>query len=270
MRAVEAAVAAVERGWAIFPLRPGSKLPAVGRWEERATNNVAAVERYWHEHPRANVGIACGPSRLLVVDLDQKGGRDGVTAFVLSVIPFPHALPETFTVETPSGGLHLYFRTREGDDYRNTSGRLGAGVDTRGVGGFVVAAGSVVDGVPYDVVVGVAPIVVPRWLEQRLVVPAQTSERMARLHDSNSDRYSSSARVDGLVQAVAVAEPGRRNNMLNWAAHKLGQAVASERISDDEVAMSLADLANVAEAVGLTSKEIAATIASGFRSGLRP
>jgi hypothetical protein len=34
-------------------------------------------------------------------------------------------------------GRHLYFKTS--DDFRNTAGALGKGIDTRGVGGFVVA-----------------------------------------------------------------------------------------------------------------------------------
>ena len=53
-------------------------------------------------------------------------------------------IPTTYTVATPSGsGLHLYFRQpAQGPLLRNTQGRLGWCIDTRGEGGFVVAAGS--------------------------------------------------------------------------------------------------------------------------------
>ena len=66
-----AAVEAAERGWAVFPCRPGDKRPMVGQWEQRATSDPALVARWWPE--RANVGIACGPSALVVVDLDTHG-----------------------------------------------------------------------------------------------------------------------------------------------------------------------------------------------------
>jgi hypothetical protein len=52
----------------------------------------------------------------------------------------------TYTVATASGGEHLYFRQPVGLQLRNTQGEHGSGlgwcIDTRGHGGFVVAAGS--------------------------------------------------------------------------------------------------------------------------------
>jgi hypothetical protein len=48
----------------------------------------------------------------------------------------------TFTVTTPSGGRHLYFRIPTDVAVRNAVGRLGWKIDTRGSGGFV-AAGSI-------------------------------------------------------------------------------------------------------------------------------
>ena len=53
-----------------------------------------------------------------------------------------HRLPRTFTVRTPSGGLHLYF-TAPDKSLGNTVGKLGRQIDTRGVGGYVVGPGSV-------------------------------------------------------------------------------------------------------------------------------
>lgn len=53
-----------------------------------------------------------------------------------------HELPATYSVKTPSGGLHYYFRFPEGIDVRNDQGRVIAeGVDIRGIGGYVVGAG---------------------------------------------------------------------------------------------------------------------------------
>ena len=50
-------------------------------------------------------------------------------------------LPATYTVRTPSGGIHYYFRFPD-VDVRNDQGKVIAeGVDIRGIGGYVVAAG---------------------------------------------------------------------------------------------------------------------------------
>jgi P4 family phage/plasmid primase-like protien len=87
-----------------------------------------------------------------------------------------HGLPPTYTVKTPSGGLHYYFRFPEGVDVRNDQGRVIAeGVDIRGTGGYVVAAGMRASynkhGVDFDgeyVVVDDSPIAAtPEWIAEK-------------------------------------------------------------------------------------------------------
>ena len=72
-----AALAYARRGWAIHPLRPGDKLPLLKDWPHNATTNEQTIAAWWRQWPDANIGLACGPSRLLVVDLDVKGRVDG-------------------------------------------------------------------------------------------------------------------------------------------------------------------------------------------------
>ena len=72
--AVRHALAYARRSWHVFPLVPGEKRPAITRWEDRATLDPTRIGRCWHRRTSAGpfgVGIACGPSRLVVVDLDQ-------------------------------------------------------------------------------------------------------------------------------------------------------------------------------------------------------
>ncbi len=47
------------------------------------------------------------------------------------------ALPETVRAETGGGGEHHFFR-HPGGEVRNSAGKLGAGVDVRGDGGYIV------------------------------------------------------------------------------------------------------------------------------------
>jgi hypothetical protein len=180
---IQAALTAAGRGWHVFPLRPNSKRPAfpdhderhcarldprcrIGHtgWEPRATTDRERITRAWAGCPY-NVGIACGPSRLVVVDLDTPKPVDApprewdrpdirTGADVLAALcgeagqPYPAA---TYTVSTPSGGTHLYFTAPPNAELRNTAGALGWLVDTRAGGGYVVGAASAVDGRAYRV-----------------------------------------------------------------------------------------------------------------------
>ena len=53
---------------------------------------------------------------------------------------------KTFSVKTPSGGFHYFFYTREQIGNRTD---ILEGIDTRGKGGYVVGAGSNIDGNAY-------------------------------------------------------------------------------------------------------------------------
>jgi Bifunctional DNA primase/polymerase, N-terminal/Primase C terminal 1 (PriCT-1) len=83
--------------------------------------------------PEANVGILTGLSRIFVVDIDQ-------ARLVEGMIRRFGATP--LMVETPSGGIHLYYRAsgeRCGDLRRTEQ----LPVDLKGIGGFIVVPPSV-------------------------------------------------------------------------------------------------------------------------------
>jgi putative DNA primase/helicase len=120
----------------VFPLREGSKEPLgelVPRGVLNATTKPDLIRRWWVAHPDANVGIACGPSGLIVVDCDVKNGVDGIESWRDLDI---HG--ETWVCETPSKGLHLYYAA-DGHEVRNSASRVGPGIDIRAQGGYVVA-----------------------------------------------------------------------------------------------------------------------------------
>ena len=76
--------------------------------------------------------------------------------------------------------------------------------------------------------------------------------------------YASAALRDE-VKRVEEAESGTRNRTLNRAAFNLGQLVAAGMLTRELVE---SELANAAEAAGLTPREIAATIRSGVEAGM--
>ena len=172
---LEQATALAQQGFHIFPLEPGTKKPMFKAWQKLATTDPEAIARWWRIMPDANIAIACGPSNLLVVDLDRAkkpgGPRHGQQT--LTELAAGRELPRTFTVASARGGRHLYCRQPEGIELRNTAGSgtagLGPLIDTRGHGGFIVAPGSVFEGGSY-LVEDQAPVApLPGWILDELV-----------------------------------------------------------------------------------------------------
>ena len=280
-RLVAAALTAAERGWRVFPLRPDDKRPAVRDWQERATCDPARIRECWASGSY-NVGIACGPSRLVVVDLDVpkedpcphpgvtgRHARSGYDVLTELAHRLGEVVPaETYTVTTRSGGTHLYFRAPAGEPLRNTAGRIGRLVDTRADGGYVVGAGSVVDGRPYRVTRDTAVAELPTWLAEAARTQQSTGSdaRHGWVTDIRHQSGYAAAALRTEVERVLNAQPGSRNHALNAAAYSLGQLVAAGVLPDEP---TKAALARAARDAGLDDREIHATIHSGLSAGLR-
>ena len=71
---LSSALSLAERGWHVFPCVPGGKRPALrGSWQDHATTEPARIRAWW-SRAAYNIGIACGPSGLVVIDLDVPHG----------------------------------------------------------------------------------------------------------------------------------------------------------------------------------------------------
>lgn len=105
-----------------------------------ATRRLSTVKRLWHKFPDATPSIAPGPNRLIVIDPDRK--NDGPAKFA-KFCEAKGGLPDgAVCIPTRDGGQHIYFRNPEG--LGNSAGTLKAlGCDVKGVGGQVVAPGSI-------------------------------------------------------------------------------------------------------------------------------
>jgi hypothetical protein len=78
LRGVAAALAAVDRGLAVFALPPGGRLPAPG-WRDRCTTDPIAVQTMWAAGH--NIGVGRRASDVIGLDLDQHHGIDGCAVF---------------------------------------------------------------------------------------------------------------------------------------------------------------------------------------------
>ncbi|MFF1371944.1 bifunctional DNA primase/polymerase [Streptomyces virginiae] len=292
---LNAALAAAERGWPVFPLRPGDKRPAghperncprTGRCtdghrtpEQRATLDPGNITACWQAAPY-NVGIATGPAGLLVVDLDipkdedgpapqeWAGATDGLDVFAMICERAGERLPtETFTVRTRRGGQHLYFTAPAEKQLRGSAGRLGWKVDTRAWGGYVVAAGSTVGTGSYEIIHDAPPAPLPTWLGDLLTTPpapAPVPVAVLRSRIGKADRYATAA-LNGEVAKVAAAVTGTQNATLYNAAYALGRLVAAGTLAEAEVT----DALTAAAPEGLAPSRVAASIRDGIHRSAR-
>lgn len=174
-------------GWAVFPLVPCDKVPLIGKKQggnglHDATTELEQITTWWTKTPDANVGLVTGDkSGLVVVDVDGENGEAALAHY--------GELPAT--VESRTGkGRHLLF---SGTNIRNSAGKLGAQLDVRGEGGYIVAPPSIhPNGSRYQWASGkhpgrlaLAPL--PDVIAERLagvvgaIVPPAEGERPARL-----------------------------------------------------------------------------------------
>jgi bifunctional DNA primase/polymerase-like protein len=167
---LDQARAAIRRGLAVFPLPVGGRVPERG-WQRLATLDEAVLPELLAGH---GVGIGCRASNVVALDLDVHDG-DGPGVLAALADRLGEQVPATFTVTTPSGGRHLYFRVPADCTIASSSGDrspLGPGIDVRGPGrrsgGYLVGPGSLVSGRSYVILHDVPVMPLPEWIGSRL------------------------------------------------------------------------------------------------------
>ena len=134
---LEAALEYAQRGWRVFPVKPGEKAPPlIADWPNKATTDPEQLTQWWKQWPSANVAIATGKG-LVVLDVDyDKGG-----AYSMRSLREKNKIPTMPTAETPGPGCHHYF-LNSGEEMGNKVDFM-PGLDLRGAGGYVIAPPSV-------------------------------------------------------------------------------------------------------------------------------
>lgn len=263
-----AAPALASHGLRVLPVKSRTKTPAVGNWPSVATCDAGQIARWSRKHGAGNVGVATG-GWLVVLDLDVKAEADGLAT--VAVLEREHGqLPATVAVETPTGGLHLYFRLPAGRRARCSVSRIGPGVDVRGDGGMVVAPPSVhPNGSAYAWQDGRAPWQVPiailpdAWVA--LLQPAAAGANDDTAAPGLTSRYGARA-LASEVQRVATAPGGTRNDALNKGAFRIGQLLAAGHVDSDT---AQARLTAAGVQAGLPASEADKTAQSGLKAGRR-
>ncbi|MER0450172.1 bifunctional DNA primase/polymerase [Streptomyces sp. Edi4] len=283
-------------GMYVHPLLVGGKEPRWRDWESRATRDPELIERTWSRAP-FNIGVACGPSQLIAVDLDVPHDAsdvppaglpdevvDGSTMFREFIRRTPGASHSpTMTVRTPSGGLHLVYRAPGQGSIRNTARTLGWCIDTRAAGGYIVGIGSVVDGRRYELLTGPSePASLPDWLLTLITTapePPKAGPRPSRADldarlraipagATREQRWALGILASECRELAGMPANSGRNQRLNLGAYRAGQLVASGLLDQ---AVAEEQLTAAAETCGLGAEyahEIEKTLRSGMTAGL--
>lgn len=126
------ALSLVDRELSVIPLGQSGrelKIPRI-KWQQYQSTAATQeeVEAWWQKWPLSNIGVCTGDT-IVVVDADTSEAVEWCDA----------NLPLTPWQVVTGKGKHYYYAPVKGSTVKNSAG---AGLDVRGQGGYVVAAGS--------------------------------------------------------------------------------------------------------------------------------
>ncbi len=243
------ASALAAKGIPVFVCAPNAKNPLTPRGLHDASTDPEVIRGWERRYPDANLAVPTGlRSGLFVVDIDRQPERDGLQTLA-ALEPTLGALPVTLTATTPSGGGHLYFRA-PAVALRNSAGKLGPGIDTRGEGGYVLVPPSYVvdrekgyEG-PYRWSVRAPVAELPAaWIEA-LAPAVRPSAHVLPWEPRNDDERTRADRwcvraLQDEARELAGTARGARNDRLWRAAAALGGLVHVGGIDAEDVRHAL-------------------------------
>lgn len=164
------ALAWAARGFRVFPLIAGGRLPKMAEFYNVATADRDTVFAAWSDPVTGwpldhNIGVSTDD--MIVVDADEKKGKQGLASYVALDLPL-----DTLTIRTPSGGKHFYLT---GPSKSLSVEKLGSGLDIRSHHGYVIAPGSVVPEGVYEIDHDVPVAAAPPHLIAKLDEPRERS-----------------------------------------------------------------------------------------------
>ena len=274
---------AAQHALALFPIPAWCKKPT-GIVDSHATGWSRDPEQWrrWYDATGGcNFGVECGPSRLIVVDIDIGGDHE-----FASWVNANHVTP-TWSVRTPTGGWHCYFSVPQGidADALRQPNLCGPKVNVRAGRGYVVAPYSetrvaVDSSVKADgqyLLHSKSIFSAPQILLEHCS-PNRQEAAPAIARDETIDLDASSgwpreyrlyalahAKAMGALARLEAAVPGERNEQLNKAAFALGKLVAEGCMAEWR---AVEMLQASGEKIGIPRDEAKArsTIRSGLKS----
>ncbi|MEV2235812.1 bifunctional DNA primase/polymerase [Streptomyces phaeochromogenes] len=254
---------------------------AKGRWchgFHAATTAPDRIDAWWQEQPRFGVGVSCGPADLVVLDVDAHVSQvpdrsrllpgieigplvnlDGLdtgfdTLALLAALrrqPDPTTDDSTLRVQTPSGGLHIWYRNPNPQvRYRSSTGSspktaLAWQVDVRADNGYIVAPTTrTAAGIYRRIGTCRQPAVLPDWIAAELArtthVPTDEPPPVAPPRPPRPRRATKAAErlmeplLDEVAACAAQAHGASFSEKLNRAAFTAGGLVEGGHFTETE------------------------------------
>jgi putative DNA primase/helicase len=169
-RVLPHALVLAAKGLRLFPQDRG-KVPCIKAWPQAATADVQQLTRWGDNFPTANFAVATGgQSGVVVLDVDVKNNQPGAES--LAKMKEQNGDFDTYTVRTPSGGWHFYFKAPE-QQLRSHPLKDFPGVELKAEGAAVTMAGSFyANGAEYKCINDVVFSPCPDWLVELGARPA--------------------------------------------------------------------------------------------------
>lgn len=212
-------------GYAVFPLQPNAKAPAIpsvhpagdplhgvcrgecgkeGHGVYDATTDVETIGEWWARWPAANIGLAIGDAHV-VLDVDPRHGGALAALTRLGLDP-----TRTATQRTRAGGWHVVYMKPPSMAFETHLADL-PGIDVLSGGRYIVASPSVVEGKSYrwerdllDVEPERLPLAVAERLQKRIAPPLP-----ARPAASNGTPAPGAPALHVIEHALAHLDPWR-------------------------------------------------------------
>lgn len=209
------------------------KRPWLQGWSERASVDPAEIRDWWAARPDSIVGLCCGLSNVIVVDIDvhddlKNGYRELHT--LLQTYGKDQVWFDSLTVMSKSGGggLHAIFKAPDGIDLTKRKIEWKPGIDILIGGSFLVLPPSPhPSGTAYAWVPGAGP-------HEREVaeLPPELLQDLLKSTDAiNPEERLTSAHFEQLLEAGSSG--GSRNNdlirLIGWMRRRIGDTPEAHR-----------------------------------------
>ena len=243
----------------IFPVEigpDGRKKPILNDWATKSSNDPEIIKQWQEFYGKRIVGWGLPTGKIngiWALDIDCKDGVSGYETLKSMGIS---ELPQTSWQQSPSGGMHLFFKADNPSVKYPTSVNRELKLDTRGDGGFVWY---------YSPNFNIPIIDAPDWVwnitnkRPKDSTPAPVTGNIIQL-----DPQIAMTTFNNSIEAILNAGQGERNHTLNTHAYVIGKLVANGAVSHQ---YAYEKLTEAALKIGLEKRETHITIMSGLGSG---
>lgn len=228
--------AAIASGYPVFPCG-ADKRPLTDHGFKDATTDPATIRRMFADPRAVMIGMPTGAiTGVVVVDVDMKPGQQGGAWLDAN----SHRMPQTRTIRTGSGGLHLWLH-HPGQRVKNSASKIAPNIDVRGDGGYVIIPPSI----GYAIADNAAIADIPDWLMPALCPPdpvyAAPGPRVASTPRQDGGTALGRAALAQRCDDIRNAYDGSKHRALNESGYAVGGLVSAGEIEEAHAWAELKD-----------------------------